>query len=127
MGLLGARLSQLEPGYCEIELLYRTGLLQQHGFFHGGGIAAIVDSAGGYAALSLFEPDEEVLTVEFKVNCLAPAEGEKLIAKGEVVRLGKTLTVTKGEVIAIHRDKETLCALMQQTVIRVARKDDLVR
>ena len=123
MTCLGAKLRKVKPGYCEIELPYRKELLQQHGFFHGGGVAAIIDSAGGYAALSLFDPDEEVLTVEFKVNCLAPAVGEKLIAKGEVIRSGQTLTVTKGEVIAINRDNEVLCALMQQTVMRIAQKD----
>ena len=123
MTCIGAKLCKVKPGYCEIELPYRKELVQQHGFFHGGGVAAIIDSAGGYAALSLFDPDEEVLTVEFKVNCLAPAVGEKLIAKGEVIRSGQTLTVTKGEVIAVNRDNEVLCALMQQTVMRIAQKE----
>ena len=125
MAHLGAKLSRVEPGQCEIELPYREELLQQHGFFHGGGIAAIIDTAGGYAALSLFEPGDGVLTVEFKINCLSPALGEKLIAKGEEVKSGQTLAITKGEVIAVDKNKEVLCALMQQTIMRMPGKDKL--
>ena len=81
--------------------------------------------AGGYAAYSLFDEDDGILTVEFKVNCIAPARGRKLIARGEVVKPGRTLTVTRGEVIAVEDDKETVCALMQQTLMRINGRDDI--
>jgi uncharacterized protein (TIGR00369 family) len=116
---LGATLMDVRAGYCEIGLPYREELSQQHGFFHAGGLTAIIDTAGGYAAFSLFEPDDGVLTVEFKINCIAPAHGERLIARGEVVKAGRTLTITRGEVIAVKDGAETVCALMQQTMMRV--------
>ena len=119
MRFLGAKLLRIEPGYCEIELPYREELSQQHGFFHGGGIAAVIDTAGGYAALSLFEPGVEVLTVEFKINFLSPAVGERIFARGEVVKSGRTLVVTKGEVVAVNKNKEVICALMQQTIKQI--------
>ena len=104
MRFLGAKLLRIEPGYCEIELPYREELSQQHGFFHGGCIATVIDTAGGYAALSLFEPGVEVLTVEFKINFLSPAVGERIFARGEVVKSGRTLAVTKGEVVAVNKN-----------------------
>ena len=125
MAHLGAHLLQVRPGYCEIEVLYRKELLQHNGLFHGGAVAAIIDTAGGYAALSLFKPGDGVLTVEFKINCLSRAIGEKLIAKSEVIKCGRTLTVTKGEVIVINNNRETVCALMQQTVMRITGENKL--
>jgi uncharacterized protein (TIGR00369 family) len=125
MGHLGAEIAQVRPGYCKIHLPRRPDLLQQHGFIHTGALSAIVDTAGGYAAFSLFDPGDGVLTVEFKINCMAPADGEKVIARGEVVRPGRTLTVTKGEVVAVKSGRETVCALMQQTMMRVTGRADV--
>jgi uncharacterized protein (TIGR00369 family) len=122
---MGAEVTALRPGFCEITLPHGPDVLQQHGFFHGGAVGAIADTAGGYAAFSLFEPDDSILTVEFKVNCVAPAKGEKLIARGEVVKAGRTLTVTRGEVVAVDGENETVCALMQQTLMRIVGRDDV--
>ena len=122
---LGADLTDARPGFCEITMPYREELSQQHGFFHAGGLAAIIDNAGGYAAYSLFGPDDGVLTVEFKINCMAPAKGEKAVARAEVVRAGRTLTVTKGEVVVVNGREETVCALMQQTIMRIVGRDDV--
>ena len=119
MEFLGARLSSVEPGAVEVQLLHRKELLQQHGLFHGGITTTILDSAGGYAAFSLFKPGDEILTVEYKVNFIAPANGDKLIARGEVVKIGKSLSITRGEARVIKSGKETLCAVMQQTMMRI--------
>jgi len=125
MGFIGAQVADVRPGFCEIHLPRRDELLQQHGFFHAGATSAIVDSAGGYAAFSLFEPGDGVLTVEFKLNLTAPADGEKLIARGEVVKPGKTLTITRGEVLAVKDGHETVCAIMQQTMMRIVGRGDV--
>src|SRR5947208_2985228 len=93
MGLLGAQLIAVHPGSCEIHLPYREELSQQHGFFHAGTIATIADNAAGYAAYALMDADSSVLTVEFKINLLAPGNGEVLIARGQVIRPGRTLTI----------------------------------
>jgi uncharacterized protein (TIGR00369 family) len=121
---IGARVAKAEPGRVEIELPYREALTQQHGFFHGGVTSAIADSAGGYAALSLFPPGSSVLTVEFKINLLAPARGEKLRAIGQVIRPGRTLTVCELKVFAIADREEVLCAAGQQTLICLAGRAD---
>ena len=117
---LGATIESLSPGRCEIALPFRRELSQQHGYFHAGMLAAIVDSAGGYAGLTLFPAGSEVLTVEFKLNLIAPADGEVLVAEGKVVRSGRTLTVCTGEVRSRKAGSEKVCAIMQQTLIRVA-------
>jgi uncharacterized protein (TIGR00369 family) len=124
MKLLGARLLEVGPGYCAIELPYREELTQQHGYVHAGIVSAIVDSAGGYAGYTLFPADSSVLTVEYKLNLLAPAGGERLIAEGHVVKPGRTLAITRGEVYAETGGKRTLCALMQQTLIVLSGKPD---
>jgi uncharacterized protein (TIGR00369 family) len=84
---------------------------------HGGIVGTIADSAAGYAAMTVVPASASVLTVEYKLNLVAPADGQRLIARGQVVRPGRTLIVTKAEVFAVNDDKETLCALMQQTII----------
>ena len=117
MALIGAELAVVEPGYTEIHLPYRDAITQQHGFIHGGVVGMIADSAAGYAANTLTPADTSVLTVEYKLNLLAPAEGERLIARGEVIRPGRTLIITKAEVFAIREEKWTLCAIMQQTIM----------
>jgi uncharacterized protein (TIGR00369 family) len=124
MRLLGARLVEVRPGYCAIELPYREDLTQQHGYVHAGIVSAIVDSAGGYAAFTLFPEDASVLTVEYKLNLLAPAAGERLIAQAEVVKPGRTLAITRGEVYAETGGKRTLCAIMQQTLIVLTGRQD---
>src|SRR5215813_12552380 len=124
MRLIGARLAEIGPGYCAIELPYRTELTQQHGYVHAGIVSAIADSAGGYAGFTLFPADASVLTVEYKLNLLAPAAGERLVAVAEVVKQGRTLAITRGEVHAENGDRKTLCAIMQQTLIVLAGKPD---
>lgn len=125
MATLGATLEAVAPGYCAIALVPRPEVSQQHGYVHAGVVAAIVDSAGGYAGFSLFPRDSTVLTVEFKLNLLAPAEGERIVAEGFVVKSGRTLTITRGEVHAEHAGGWTLVALMQQTLIAMHwRKDE---
>lgn len=101
MATLGAELRVVEPGSVEIEVPYSSGLTQQDGFFHAGVSIAILDSACGYSALTLMAPGLRVLTVELKVNLLAPALGEQLRARGEVLRPGRNLTVCRGDALAV--------------------------
>jgi uncharacterized protein (TIGR00369 family) len=124
MRLIGARIAGLGPGYCAIELPFRDDLTQQHGYIHAGIVSAIVDSAGGYAGFTLFPADSSVLTVEYKVNLLAPASGERLIAEAEVLKPGRTLAITRGEVYAETAGQRTLCAIMQQTLMVMAGRPD---
>ena len=126
MRTLGAVVSKVEPGEVEIEMPFRADLTQQHGFIHGGIVTAIVDSACGYAAFSLTAPDTAVLTVEYKVNFVAPAEGERLVARGEVVRSGATITVCKGDVLAYDGGEEKLVATMLATMIFMPNRPDLM-
>lgn len=116
---IGARLSKVSPGEVEIELMFRDGLTQQHGFVHAGIITSIVDSACGYAALSLMPTGSNVLTVEYKVNFLAPAKGSRFMATGKVTKPGRTLTVCAGDVIAFDEGKEALIATMLATMIKI--------
>ncbi|WP_197716160.1 PaaI family thioesterase [Cereibacter sphaeroides] len=117
MALIRATLPVVEPGRTEIHLPHWDGIEQQHGFIHGGVVGMIADSAAGYAAMTLVPADASVLTVEYKMNLMAPAEGERLIARGEVVRAGRTLIVTRAEVLALRDGSERPCALMQQTIM----------
>jgi len=117
MHLIRATLPVVEHGRTEIHVPHWDGVEQQHGFVHGGVVGMIADSAAGYAAMSMVPASASVLTVEYKMNLVAPADGEKLIARGQVVRPGRTLIVTKAEVFAVKEGKETLCALMQQTIM----------
>jgi uncharacterized protein (TIGR00369 family) len=117
MHTLGARLVRVEPGYCAIELLPSSAVSQQHGYVHAGAISTIADSAGGYAGFTLFPDNASVLTVEFKINLLAPAKGERLVAEGFVVKPGRTLMITRGEVHAEEGGQRTLVAIMQQTLM----------
>jgi uncharacterized protein (TIGR00369 family) len=117
MHLIQATLPIVEHGRTEIHLPHWQGIEQQHGFVHGGVIGMIADSAAGYAAMTLVSASASVLTVEYKMNLVAPADGEMLVARGAVVRPGRTLIVTRAEVFAVRDGKETLCALMQQTIM----------
>jgi uncharacterized protein (TIGR00369 family) len=112
------------PGYCAIELAPRPEVSQQHGYVHAGVMAAIVDSAGGYAGYTLFPEHSSVLTVEFKLNLLAPAAGDRLVAEGFVVKPGRTLAITRGEVHAITGSQRRMVALMQQTLMVMHGKVD---
>ena len=113
MDLIGARLTTVAPGTTEIRLAYRDDLTQQKGYVHGGVLGMIADSACGYAAYSLMPATSSLVTVEYKINILAPARGD-LVARGEVVRPGRTLTVARAEV---HDAQGTHVASMQQTLM----------
>ena len=125
MRLIGAELVDVAPGYCSIALSPRPEVAQQHGYVHAGVVSAIVDSAGGYAGYTLFPADASVLTVEYKLNLLAPADGDRLLAEGFVVKAGRTLAITRGEVHAEQGGKRTLVALMQQTLMVMHGKPDV--
>ena len=117
MHLIGARMSAIEPGYCEVTLPVTEKVKQQHGFVHGGVTGMIADGAAGYAAYSLMPADSSPLTVEYKINMLNPALGDTLVARARVIKSGKTLVVTQGDVFAVKDGVEKLCATMQQTLI----------
>ncbi|HEU4332693.1 MAG TPA: PaaI family thioesterase [Lapillicoccus sp.] len=116
---LGAELTHVGAGRVHIALPYRVELTQQDGYLHAGATGAIADTAGGYAAFTLFPPGTAVLTVEYKLNLVAPARGERLEAEGVVVKSGRTLTITRLEVYAVTGQERTLVATGQQTVICV--------
>ncbi len=124
MTLIGATMPVIEAGYTEIHLPYKDEITQQHGYIHGGVVGMIADSAAGYAASTLTSHDTGVLSVEYKLNLLAPAHGQLLIAEGSVIRYGRTLIVTKAEVYAVNDGRKTLCAVMQQTIMAVHGKKD---
>jgi uncharacterized protein (TIGR00369 family) len=119
MKALGGRLTRVEPGRVEIELPYSEAVTQQHGYFHAAAIAAIADNAGGYAALSLMDPDEEVVAAEFKVNLLRPAVGPRLVAEATVLRAGRLLIVSQVTVSGFVSDARVPVAVMIQTNCRV--------
>lgn len=118
MNLIGARLSLVEPGIVEITLPYRADLAQQHGYLHAGVVTTIADSACGYAAFSMMPTGSEVLSVEFKVNMLRPAQGVEFVARAEVIKAGRTLTVVRADVFGIDaNEQKELVATMQGTMI----------
>ena len=121
---LGARLTAVSPGFCEIQVAYSPELSQQHGYFHGGVVGAIADSAAGYAGYSLMPEHASVLTVEYKMNLLSPADGERLIARGHVIKPGRTLVVARADVLVVKEDKENLCATLLQTLMCLADTSD---
>lgn len=114
---IGAELGRVEPGYCEIRLPFRDTLTQQHGFFHGGVTTTIADSACGYAGFTLMPADATVLTIEYKVNFLAPADGELLFARGHVVKPGRSIIVCQSEVTVVKGDSQRVCASMTETMM----------
>jgi uncharacterized protein (TIGR00369 family) len=116
MKTIGARLSHIAPGEVKIELPFSTQLSQQHGYLHAAAITAIVDSACGYAALTLTRKGEEVLTIEYKVNFLAPARGELMIGEGHVTRAGRNITVCAGDVFAHSDGAQKQIAVMIATM-----------
>lgn len=119
MRLIGAQLTGIEPGAIDIAIRFQKSLTQQNGFIHAGIITTIADSACGYAAYSLMPDEADVLSVEFKINLLAPAVGENFLAEGRVLRAGKTLTVARGDVFAFSGNQSKQIAAMQATIMRV--------
>ncbi len=122
MVTLGANLASVQPGEVCIELPFRADLTQQHGFLHAGVVTSVIDSACGYAALTLMPPDRAVLSVEFKVNLIAPAQGATFQARGRVVRAGRTLTVCTGDLRVVGSD--SVVAMMQATMMAVEGRTD---
>jgi uncharacterized protein (TIGR00369 family) len=119
MATLGASLVRVAPGLVEIALAASTAVSQQHGFVHAGALASIADSAAGYAALTLMPPGAGVLTAEFKINLMAPGVGERMIARGRVIKAGRTLTVAQTDVFAIHEGREKQIAFLSATLMAV--------
>ena len=123
MATIGAVVEDVTPGRVSLRLPFRDDLTQQHGFLHAGVLAALADSACGYAALSLMPPDAAVLSIEFKINMLAPARGESVIARAEVIRAGRTVMVCRADVHALHEGAEKLVAAMQGSMMVVRREE----
>lgn len=117
MKTLGASLSKVEVGECEIILPFGKHLIQQHGYLHAGVISTIADSSAGYAAFTLSPINASVLTTEFKINLLSPAKGDKFIARAKVLRAGRTLQIVTSEVFAVENNEEKLCAFLTATIM----------
>jgi uncharacterized protein (TIGR00369 family) len=117
MALIGARLSQVRPGFVEIRLSHREEVTQQHGAIHGGVVGMAVDSACAFAALSLLPSQETGFTIEYKINFLAPAMGDEIVARGWVVRVGRTLAVARGEAHVLAGGEEQLVATALETLL----------
>ena len=122
---MGAQLGLITPGAVDIELAWAKELTQQHGFLHAGVVSAALDSACGYAAFTLMVPEAEVLTIEFKINLLAPAQGERFRMEGRVLKPGRTITVCEGRAYALHGGGEKLIATMGCTLMAIAGRADV--
>lgn len=125
MNTLGATLESVEAGFVAIQLPISPAVTQQHGFVHAGAVASIADSACGYAAFSLMPVDAGVLAVEFKINLMAPAKGEKLIARAHVIRAGRTLSVCQADVVAVTDGSEKTVAILTSTVMTVRNREGI--
>jgi uncharacterized protein (TIGR00369 family) len=125
MKTIGASLERVDAGFVDIRLPVHAGLTQQHGFVHAGAVASIADSACGYAAFSLMPSDSGVLAVEFKINLMSPAAGEYLVARGRVIRAGRTLNVCQADVVAVADGKEKTVAMLTATVMTVTGRQDV--
>jgi uncharacterized protein (TIGR00369 family) len=123
MQTIGAVLEGVAPGRVAVRLPFREDLTQQHGFLHAGTVAAVADSACGYAALTSMPAEAAVLSIEFKVNMLAPAKGESIVARATVIRSGRTIVVCRADVYACSGDQEKLIAAMQGTMMVVTGRD----
>lgn len=117
MTFLGVEVAAIRPGYAELRLPYRDVLCQQQGYFHGGVVGTLADNASGGAAGTLVPEGSHVLTVEYKLNLLAPAQGDQLIARGQVIRAGRTLIVSRSDVYEVHNEGESLCATALVTLM----------
>lgn len=124
MAHVGAKLQEVEPGRCVIGVAFRRDVAQQHGFFHGGLIGTLIDNAGAYAAFTLIDAGESMLTAEYKVNLLSPAVGQRLEAVGCVVRAGRNLSTSHVEVFAIADGRRGLCAIGLVTLMRIMGRGD---
>ena len=116
---LGAEVVIIEPGFVEIHFPFSKAMQQQHGLFHGGMVALAADSASGYATYTVLPEDEECVSAEFKVNFLYPARGEKLISRGGIIKVGRTLVIAEATVSVVNEGEETECALMLHNLARV--------
>jgi uncharacterized protein (TIGR00369 family) len=125
MKTIGATLALVEPGRAVIELPFSEALTQQHGFLHAGMIATALDSACGYAAFSLMPAGAGILTIEYKINLVAPGKGQLFRMEGQVVKPGRTITVVEGRAFAIDGGKEKLIATMTATEMTITGRDDV--
>jgi len=125
METIGATLAVVEPGRVSIEMAWAQPLTQQHGFLHAGMVATALDSACGYAAFSLMPADAAVLTIEYKINLLAPAKGERFRMEGLVIKPGRTVTVAEGRAFAIESGRETLVATMNCTLMALVGRNGI--
>ncbi|MGE3899361.1 MAG: PaaI family thioesterase, partial [Variibacter sp.] len=125
MRTLGASLGKVSPGSVEIAMRPAPAISQQHGFVHAGALSAIADTAAGYAALSLMPAGKGVLTTEFKINLVAPAVGERILARGKIVKAGRTLTLAQTEVFAESEGQEKLVALLTATLMTIEGRDGI--
>ena len=119
MATIGASLARVAPGEVDVEVAVSPAIGQQHGFVHAGAVATAADTAAGYAALTLMPPGAGILTAEFKVNLMAPAEGERLIARGRVLKAGRVLIIAQAEVHAERNGTQKLVALLTATTVVV--------
>ncbi len=119
METLGASIARVSPGEVDLALPMTPAVSQQHGFMHAGAVASIADSAAGYAALTLMPTGAGVLTAEFKINLLAPAMGDRIVARGRVVKAGRTLTLAQSDVFAEREGQEKLIALLTATLMTI--------
>ncbi len=124
MAYIGAQLILVEAGIVELRLPYKEELSQQHGYFHGGIIGTLADNSAGYAAYTLMEQHSSVLSVEFKLNLLAPGKGQALTAKSKVLKRGRTLTVCRSEVYVTNSNNTQICAAAQATLIELKNAPD---
>ena len=125
MHTIGARLADIAPGRVVIELDWQQALTQQHGFLHAGMVATALDSACGYAASTLMPAEAGVLTIEYKINLLAPAQGSRFRMEGAVVKPGRTISVTEGRAFAIEDGREKLIATMGATLMTISGRDHI--
>jgi uncharacterized protein (TIGR00369 family) len=125
METIGARLTRVAPGEVDVELPFGEALTQQHGFIHAGILATVLDSACGYAAFTLMPADAGVLSIEFKVNLLAPAHGERIRVRGRVVRAGRTISVAQADAFAVREGHERHCTTMIATLMTVTGSENV--
>ncbi len=116
---LGVEMVELRPGFCELHLPFKAELDQHHGYFHGGAIGSLADVCGGFAGFTLLEKGQAMLTVEYKMNIIAPGKGQYLKGVGRVIKAGRTLTITQIDVFGIEHGEETQCATAVQTLMAV--------
>jgi uncharacterized protein (TIGR00369 family) len=124
MATIGARLDRVAPGHVDVAVDFDDRIAQQHGYVHGGVVGMIADSAGGYAGFTMMPAGATVLTVEYKMNLLAPAHGTTIVAKGRVLKPGRTLVIAQADVFAIRDGHPHLCATMLQTLMTMAGRPD---